>query len=287
MHAETLTRGRRLGEILVRNKLLTVEQLEMALELQRDRGGRLGEILVELGMVTPADVAMALSLLLNLPLIDLKAHQVEPEALRLISEEMARKHTTMPLAVLDGRLVVVMSDPGNIRALEELEAQARMRVKPAVASEHDILDTIDLHYKAQEEIQRQIEQMRPSALPREEVEARITPDVIAEAPVVRAINLLVSQAVKDRASDIHIEPQEDRLRIRYRIDGILHDVLSLPLSPPAAPPPHPDRSSGTPGDYERHVPEPQGARPGSRQTARRYLRSQPRNPSPPGRRAQA
>jgi len=220
----------RLGEILVRTKAVTQEQLEMALELQKERGGRLGEILVQLGIITPAEVAAALSVQLNVPIIDLKAHPVTPEVLRLIPEETARKHTLIPLAILDGHLVVVMTDPGDIRALEELEAQARMRVKPAVAARPDILEAINLHYKAQEEIRKQVEQMRPPAPPRAEVEDRVTSNLIAAAPAVRAIDLLVSQAVKDRASDIHIELQESRLRIRYRIDGILHDVLSLPLS---------------------------------------------------------
>lgn len=121
---EGSARNRRLGEILIGAKLLTPEGLDLALKAQKERRGRLGEILVEMGMVSPSDVAMALGLQHNLPAIALKDQQVEAEALSLISEEAARRHLALPLVLLADWLVVAMSDPDDLTALEELEAQA-------------------------------------------------------------------------------------------------------------------------------------------------------------------
>lgn len=166
----------------------------------------------------------------GLPRIDLKRYQVQPEALRLIPEAIARKWDLMPLRIEGDMLVIAMADPNNLYALEDVWALSRMEVKVLRAALADIRGAINLHYRVAGEIEKQIRYIVPPVPEPEEVEERITPDLIAQAPVVRAVNLLVSQAVKDRASDIHIEPQQDYLRIRYRIDGILHDTLNLPLS---------------------------------------------------------
>lgn len=166
----------------------------------------------------------------GLPRIDLKRYQVQPEAVRLIPEAVARKWDLMPLRIEGDMLVIAMADPNNLYAIEDVRALSRREVKVLRAALADIRGAINLHYRVAGEIEKQIRYIIPPVLEREEVEERITPDLIAQAPVVRAVNLLVSQAVKDRASDIHIEPQQDYLRIRYRIDGILHDTLTLPLS---------------------------------------------------------
>ncbi|MEA3459157.1 MAG: ATPase, T2SS/T4P/T4SS family [Chloroflexota bacterium] len=166
----------------------------------------------------------------SLPRVDLKRYQIQPEALRLIPEAMARKHDLIPLRIEGDSLVVAMVDPDNLFAIDDVRILSRMEVKPLRAALMDIRGAINLHYRAMDEIERQISHIAPPVPERVEVEERITADLIAQAPVVRAVNLLVAQAVKDRASDIHIEPQQDHLRIRYRIDGILHDTLSLPLS---------------------------------------------------------
>jgi len=166
----------------------------------------------------------------GLPRVDLKRYKVQPEALRLIPEEMARKHDLIPLRIEGDSLVVAMVAPDNLYAIEDVRAVARMRVKVLRAALMDIRGAINLQYRAMGEIERQISYIAPPVPERVEVEERITPALITQAPVVRAVDLLVAQAVKDRASDIHIEPQEDHLRIRYRIDGILHDTMSLALS---------------------------------------------------------
>jgi general secretion pathway protein E len=166
----------------------------------------------------------------SLPRIDLKRYKVQPAALRLIPEAIARKWDVMPLRIEDGFLVVAMADPDNLYAIENIRALSRMEVRVLHAALMDVRGAVNLHYRAVGEIEKQIRHIIPTAPERVEAEERISSDLIAQAPVVRAINLLISQAVKDRASDIHVEPQHDRLRVRYRIDGILHETLSLPLS---------------------------------------------------------
>ncbi len=163
--------------------------------------------------------------------IDLTRHEVQPAALRLIPEAVARKWDIMPLRIEDDFLVVAMADRNNLYAIEDIRALSRMEVRILPAALMDVRGAINLHYRAAGEIEKEIRHILPTVMPdRVEEGDRISSDVIAQAPIVRAVNLLVSQAVKDRASDIHVEPQQDRVRVRYRIDGILHETLSLPLS---------------------------------------------------------
>ncbi|MBA7614135.1 hypothetical protein ES703_21397 [subsurface metagenome] len=215
-----------LGEMLIEENLITAEQLEKALELQRGQGGKLSELLVNQGLVKAEELAAVLSVQLNVPLIDLKRHQVQPDALRLIPEDMARKHTLIPLDVVSDSLIVVMADPEDIRTIEDIKAQSRMRVEVALGIPSDIEQAINLNYRSSGEIDKQVSQFAP---PVKEA-AEVTSELIARTPIAQSLDLLIAQAVRDRASDVHLEPQEDRLRIRYRIDGILHDMFSLPLT---------------------------------------------------------
>lgn len=215
-----------LGEMLVEENLIILEQLEDAQELQRRQKGKLYEILINQGLIKPEDLAAVRSVQLNVPLIDLKRHMVQPNTLRLIPEDMARKHTLIPLDIVGDSLVVVMADPEDIRTIEDVKTQAKMRVEVALGIPADIERAIDLNYRSSREIEKQVSQFAPATTE----EARVTSELIAKTPIVETLDLLIAQAVKDRASDIHIEPEEDRLRIRCRIDGILHDVFSLPLS---------------------------------------------------------
>lgn len=215
-----------LGEMLIEENLITAEQLEKALELQRGQGGKLSELLVNQGLVKAEELAAVFSVQLNVPLIDLKRHQVQPDALRLIPEDMARKHTLIPLDVVSDSLIVVMADPEDIRTIEDIKAQSRMRVEVALGIPSDIEQAVNLNYRSSGEIDKQVSQFAP---PVKEA-AEVTSELIARTPIAQSLDLLIAQAVQDRASDVHLEPQEDRLRIRYRIDGILHDMFSLPLT---------------------------------------------------------
>ena len=218
--------GKRLGELLIEDNFITAEQLDDALELQRRQGGKLGEILINQGWITLEQLAAVRSVQLNLPLIDLKRHVVQPQALRLIPEDTARKHTLIPLDVVGDSLVVVMADPEDILTIEDIKTQAKMRVEVALGLPSDIERAIDLNYRSGGRIQEQISQFKPTV----EETAEATPAFTSRTPITETLDLLIAQAIKDRASDIHIEPQENRLRIRYRIDGILHEMYSFPLT---------------------------------------------------------
>jgi len=150
-----------------------------------------------------------------------------PEALNLIPEKLARKYSAVPLAVNDNTLRVAMSNPDDVLAIQALGAKTKMRIEPVLATLTDVQEAIDFNYKAFGEIGKQFGLMTPTVevTPIDKVAAEIADD----SPVAKALNLLVEEAVKARSSDIHIEPEEDRLRVRYRIDGILHEVTSLPI----------------------------------------------------------
>jgi general secretion pathway protein E len=156
----------------------------------------------------------------------LRKHLPEPEALQLVPEAMARKYTAIPLAVNDNTLRVAMANPADILALEALATRSQMRIEPEEASAEEIQEAIDFNYKDYDEIERQISNI---SLPSETTEEKIRLDTVSDAPVAQALTLIIDEAVKARASDIHLQPQEDNLRVRYRIDGTLHDALSLPL----------------------------------------------------------
>ena len=221
---DNLSGRKSLGELLVEEKLLTPEQLDNAVNIQQKQGGRLSEILLSQGLVKAQDLAAVLSVKLNVPLIDLQRHKIQPEALRLIPEDVARKHTLIPLDMVGNSLVVVMADPQDIQTIEDIKAQVKMNIEVALGISTDILSAIDLNYRSVGEIEKQVKEFAPPA----EEATVVTAELVAKTPIAQTLSLLLTQAVRDRASDIHIEPQEDRLRIRFRIDGILHDILSLP-----------------------------------------------------------
>ncbi|MFC1917965.1 GspE/PulE family protein [Chloroflexota bacterium] len=220
-----------LGDILVDQNIITLKQLDDVLEEQRMHGGKLGEILISERLVTTEELASVLSIQLNIPLVDLKRQAVQPEALRLISEDVARKHTLIPLGIIGDALVVVMAYPDDIRTIKDLETQSEMRVDVALGISSDIEQAIDLNYRPGYEIEKRVGKFTPSVLLKQILEDnRLSSEFIAKTPIAESLDLIIQQAVRDRASDIHIEPQENWLRIRYRIDGILHDMYSLPLS---------------------------------------------------------
>jgi type II secretory ATPase GspE/PulE/Tfp pilus assembly ATPase PilB-like protein len=215
-----------LGEILVTEKIITQEQLESVLTKQSEHGGKLSDILEKEGLVNTETLAIMRSIQLNLPLIDLKRHTIQPSVLQLIPEEMARRYTLVPMDIVDDSLMVVMAEPEDIRTIDEVKAQAKMRVEIALGIRDDIERAININYRSSGAIEQQMDKL---ALKTEEKIVN-SPLLTARTPIAETLDLLIAQAAKDRTSDIHIEPQEDRLRIRYRIDGILHDTYSFPLS---------------------------------------------------------
>jgi general secretion pathway protein E len=154
-------------------------------------------------------------------------HAPQPEALQLIPEVIARRYNAMPLAISGKTLQVAMADPTDIFALEAFSALSQMRIKPIAADAKEVRDAIDFNYKGYGEIEKQLSRV---SAPSEINEERLAITADTDAPLAQALNLIIEEAVKARSSDIHIEPEEDRLRVRYRIDGTLQDMMSLPLN---------------------------------------------------------
>ena len=157
----------------------------------------------------------------------LKKHLIAPEAIRSIPEAVARKYNVVPLELKGNILKVAMANPADLIALEALEATTHMRIEPEAASAQEVVEAIDFNYRSYEEIEKQISSIE---LPTETVEEQAQVETADAAPVVRALALIIDEAVKAGTSDIHIQPQEDHLRVRYRIDGTLHESLTLPLA---------------------------------------------------------
>ncbi|MSP14059.1 MAG: type II/IV secretion system protein [Chloroflexi bacterium] len=161
--------------------------------------------------------------------IDLRVQAIDPQILKLVPENIARRYYCLPLRVEGQLLFVAMPDPPNLQAMEDLWILTRKTIKPIPASVPELQSAINMHYRRSGELERQIEQLLPESQGRiGTLEA--ASDIVVDSPLVRTLDLLVAQAVKEGVSDIHIEPQESHLRVRYRVDGILHDTMSLPIS---------------------------------------------------------
>lgn len=220
---------KKLGDILVESGKITREQLEYAIELQKKRGDKLGKILVDEGMVSENDIIEVLEYQLGVPHVKLDKYFIDPEIARIVPESIARKYNIIPIKKTDKLLTVAMSDPMNIFAIDEIKLASGLEVQPAIASENDIKAAIEYYYgkqtaeKAIEDFKKENKLEDNIALDRELIEQ------VNNAPVVRFVNSIIEQAVASRASDIHIEPGERRLRIRFRIDGVLHEIMSTSM----------------------------------------------------------
>lgn len=223
----------RLGEVLVRIDMITPEQLRAALDIARRDGKLVGQVLVEKGLVTARDLATAVSVHLGVPLVDLKKHRILPEALKLVPEQLARKYNVLPLDIIGGALALVMENPMDVRGIDDIAAVSKMRVEPMMGFADDIRSAIDRNYTVRGRMAEDVSTSSEVDV-KEEVEREEAILAEVEAPALRNLNLVIQQAVRQRASDIHIEPQEDKLQIRYRIDGVLYDTATLTLSIHAA-----------------------------------------------------
>jgi type IV pilus assembly protein PilB len=228
--APATSRGlQKLGEVLVHKDLLTQAQLSEALLQQSESGKRIGTLLVELGLIDERDVVLALAEQLHLEMVDLGKVVPDPEALALLPQTLARSLMAIPVRIHSGQLEIAIADPSDQEAADRLRQAAGQNVRLLIAPPSEIRRAIDNSYRALSGIESQIKAFEATAASRK-VELSAMQSVSEDAPVVKVVNAIVTQGLRDRASDIHIEPQEDRLRIRYRIDGALHDVLALPAS---------------------------------------------------------
>jgi type IV pilus assembly protein PilB len=218
----------RFGELLVQSQVITPAQLAEALMRQSGSGKRIGGLLVELGVINERDLAATLSRQLGVALADLRAEAPDQEALALLPESVVRAHVALPLRLDDGVLHIVVADP-SAQLGQLLGEAAGCGVRLLVAPRTDVQRTIDQSYRATVDLGQlvrafEVAESTRKATPTDE-EAQND-----DAPVVRVVHSILTQALRDRASDVHIEPQDKDLRVRFRIDGALHDALSLPMT---------------------------------------------------------
>ena len=218
----------RIGAFLVSRGLLTSAQLELALEEQSRTGKSLGRVLLEQDLVSEADLMAALAVQIGMDFVDLDTFSVDSSAATLISDSLARRYQAIPIGWDDGQLVVAMADPGNVFALDDIKTITRANVKAVMATRDAILAAIEKHFRMDAEAEGLTAEASDDFGGGDDDDLSKVHEVVEDAPIVKLVNLLISQAVADRASDIHIEPGERDVRVRYRIDGVLHEKMRPP-----------------------------------------------------------
>lgn len=219
---------KRLGELLTSSRIITNEQLDKALQYQIESGQRLGSVLVELGYAAELDIARVLESQLNIPLIEISKEYIETETARLISENIAQRYKVIPVKQKGNRLILAMADPLDVFAIDDVRMTTGLEVEPVIAAESEIILAINRHFGLKETLNELISSSVEDFLPEEEIDIAALTELVEEAPIVKLVNNIISQAVLERASDVHIEPQEGGVRVRYRIDGVLFDRMNSP-----------------------------------------------------------
>jgi len=227
----------RLGELLLKAQLLDERQLQKALDEQKMTGGKLGEILQRLGFVSEEDIIECLSHQFGVPSINLRHFEVDENVAKIIPVDLARKYNVLPVNKTGATLTVAMADPSNIFAMDEITFMTGYRVEPVVTSEEAIREAIDRYFGSSREIElkkvmEDLSMTDDEALELleddEQLDIKKLEEESSEAPVVRLVNLILTDAIRRGASDIHVEPYEKNFRVRYRIDGLLYEMMSPP-----------------------------------------------------------
>ena len=216
-----------LGDLLVEQGLITPDDLERAADLQRNGGKSLGRVLIEMKVITESGLVAGLARHLGLEFVDLAERQIDPTAAAMVSEALCRRYGILPIALdRSGALVVATSDPSNVLALDDVRSASGRQVRPVVATRADVLAAIDRTSRMSDSV----EDLGDHVLGTEDdsAELALLQEIVDDAPIVRFVNTLLSGAVQDRASDSHVEPGEDAVRVRYRVDGVLHEVTTQP-----------------------------------------------------------
>jgi len=224
--------NKRIGDILIEQGLITSQQLKEALEIQiNGNKKRLGEIFVEIGIITMEELYEVLQYVYETEYVDLSNYVIDPEVISLISEKAALQFKLIPISKNDDELIIAMANPLDVYAIDFVRGHTKIKkIKSLLASEEDILNAITNYYELGE-YDDIIERLGTEVLFKEEEEEEDSKKLEArskEAPIIQLVNMLIVQGVKERASDIHIEPNEKGLLIRFRIDGMLHDIRTLP-----------------------------------------------------------
>jgi len=230
--------GERIADILIEDGLLLPNQLTEVMDLQRKQGGRLIRLLTDKGFVTEQDMVMALGRCLDTPPINLLRMRVPEEVMNLVPKELAKQHKFAPIAVLGNKLFVAMADPLNVLAIDDIKARTKMQIVPMIATEKSILDALSGVHQvsgaikdAMDEASRQAaleEDVETTATKREDIDLDQLAQSSEDGPVIKIVNLMLVQAIRDKASDIHIEPAEKSIKLRYRVDGNLQEAQGPP-----------------------------------------------------------
>jgi type IV pilus assembly protein PilB len=243
----------RIGELLLKEKRITPEQLQEVLNYQKANGGKLGLNLVKLGFVKDEDITALLSKQYGVPSINLTQFEIDPGVIKLIPGETAQKYQIIPLSRSGATLTIAMTDPTNVFAMDDIKFMTGYNVEPVVASEGAVVDALEKYYPTQVKQPKQKGETGPSALDAatraleempqldaasadvevladlEEISAEALQRQGEDAPVIKLVNIILMSAIQKGASDIHIEPYEKELRVRYRVDGILYNIMAPPM----------------------------------------------------------
>ncbi|HEV7672973.1 MAG: type pilus assembly ATPase PilB [Candidatus Angelobacter sp.] len=231
--------SQRLGDLLVKEKIITPDQLDKALKTQRESGpnSRLGSTLVHLGFVSDEEVTNFLSRQYGVPAINLQYFEIDSSVVKLIPEETAKRYQILPLSRVGASLTIAMVDPTNVFAMDDIKFMTGFNIEPVVASESAIMDAIDKAYGGTQQ-ESNVDELLASMGEEADVELQADQDEMDlaeleksadEAPIVKLVNIVMTDAVKRGASDIHIEPYEKEYRVRFRIDGVLAHIMSPPM----------------------------------------------------------
>ncbi len=211
--------------------VITDRQLNDALEVHNVTGSPLGRVLVDLGYATQGAILSVMARQIGIPYVDFAEQRPQPDAVAAVPKELASRYVLMPVAIEDGRLSVAMADPQNVLALDDLRIVTGYEIRPGISTKDDILAMIEEFYQVAEHMDTD-EFVGSEDVAEAELEALT--DATSDAPTVKLVNWIINKAVSDRASDIHVEPQENDLRVRFRIDGVLHEMTRSPKSAQAA-----------------------------------------------------
>ena len=213
-----------LGQMVIDAGILNADEVASAQEIAWKERLPLGRVLVKEGMVLSTDLATLTALHLGLAMVDLRSEKIDPAAVAQIPEDVARRYLVLPISRTEDRLTVAMTDPTDLQVLQDLASRTGYTIDPVITTEEDLQEHVDRAYRITAQPLSGVQSSDTDLS-----EARLTAQTLRESGPAQVINLLLQQALQDRASDIHIEPSDSRLRIRFRIDGILHEVMNLPL----------------------------------------------------------
>ncbi|SMD06638.1 GspE/PulE family protein [Sporomusa malonica] len=214
-----LNKRKRLGDLLIESEIITKEQLDKALTVQKKTGERLGKVLINLGYVTESSMIQVLEFHLGVPHVDLSTMNITNEVAATISVSLAERYQVIPVYKDSSKLTLAMVDPTNFFAIDDVRMVSGCEVEPVIAAEREIMRAISQYYGVNELVEKAVNQLKP-----EELVTMSQLQTADDAPIIGIVNSLFSQAVRERASDIHLEPQDKTLRVRFRIDGVLREV---------------------------------------------------------------